>query len=99
MNTKYDMMRQNSKPNTMHSVKHGVINKSLYIQSIILGKTTDLRSRAVLYRSCLRVMAMCTVSTLARASQNLTPVCTMSASRIGIHIIIWSSFCDVGKAK
>lgn len=39
MNTKYNLMRQNSKPNTMHSVKHGVINKSLYVQSIILGKT------------------------------------------------------------
>jgi len=72
MNTKYNLMRQNSKLNTMHSVKHGVINKSLYVQSIILGKATDLSSRAVLYRSCLRVMAVCTVSTPRCASHNLT---------------------------
>ena len=70
MNTKYNLMRQNSKPNTMHSVKHGVINKSLYVQSIILGKTTELRSHAVLYRSCLRVVAMSTVSTPGHASHN-----------------------------
>ena len=88
MNTKYNMMRQNSKPTSMHSFKHGVINKSLYVQSIILGKTADLRSRAVLYRSCLRVMAVCTVSTPGRASHNLPRVCTMSASRIRFHIII-----------
>lgn len=99
MNTKYNLMRQNSKPNTMHSVKHGVINKSLYVQSIILGYTTDLRSRAVLYRSCLRVTSMCTVSTPGCASHNLTRVCTMSAARIRIHIIIWSYFYDVGKVK
>jgi hypothetical protein len=97
MNTKYNLMRQNSKPNTMHSVKHGVINKSLYVQSIILGKTTELRSRAVMYRSCLRVMAVCTILTPGRASHNLTRVCTMSASRIRIHIVIWFPFMKRGR--